>query len=255
MAWDPAQYLAFADHRQRPAMDLLARIPLLSPQTVYDLGCGPGTVTRILRRRWPEAIIMGIDGSAAMLERARREAPGVEWIEGDLAVWAPRQPADLIYSNAALHWLDDHEKLFERLIGEVSAGGILAVQMPRNHRAPSHVGMAETIAEGPWAERLARVRSICPVHDPAYYYDILAPHCRELDIWESEYLHLLDGERPVVEWTSGTALKPYLAALDETERADFLARYAGRMARAYPPRRDGRTLFPFRRLFIVATRA
>lgn len=255
MAWDPAQYLAFADHRQRPALDLLARIPLISPQTVYDLGCGPGTITKILRRRWSEAVIMGIDGSAAMLERARREAPGVEWIEGDLARWTPRQPAELIYSNAALHWLDDHESLFSRLIGQVSEGGILAVQMPRNHRAPSHTGMAETIAEGPWAAKLAGVRSIRAVHDPAFYYDILARHCRDLDIWESEYLHVLEGERPVVEWTSGTALKPYLDALDGAERTEFLARYGARMARAYPPRADGRTLFSFRRLFIVATRA
>lgn len=255
MTWDPTQYLAFSDHRLRPALDLLSRIPTISPQTVYDLGCGPGTVTRVMRKRWPEAIIVGIDGSKEMLARAEREAPGNEWQLADMADWVPRQRADVIYSNAALHWLDRHDELLPRLMGFLSPGGVLAVQMPRNHRAPSHTSMAVSIAAGPWAERLGKVRSIREVHDPAIYYDILRPHAKGLDIWECEYLQILEGDNPVVEWTKGTALKPYLDALAEDERQAFLADYGTRIRAAYPPRKDGRTLFPFRRIFIVATKS
>lgn len=255
MSWDPAQYLAFADHRQRPAVDLLSRVQLISPVTIYDLGCGPGTVTKLLRKRFSDAVIVGVDGSAAMLARAATEAPGNEWQQADIATWKPRQPADLIYSNAALQWLDHHERLFANLVANLSETGVLAVQMPRNHEAPSHIGIRESVAAGPWAERLAAVRSIRPVGDPDFYYDILSRHCAKLDIWESEYLQILEGPDPIVEWTKGTALKPYLDALTEAERPAFLADYSARMHKAYPPRQDGRTLFPFRRLFLVATKA
>lgn len=254
MSWDPTQYLAFADHRQRPAVDLLSHISLLAPATVYDLGCGPGTMTKLLRKRFPAAIIVGVDGSDAMLARAATLAPGNEWLQADIASWTPRQPADLIFSNAALHWLDQHQRLLPQLMGYLTPGGVLAVQMPRNHGAPSHTGIAESISAGPWADRLKKVRSIQPVGTADFYYDILANHAATLDIWESDYLQVLEGHDPVVEWTKGTVLKPYLDALTEAERPLFLADYSARMQKAYPPQADGRTLFPFRRLFIIATR-
>jgi len=253
MTWDPQQYLAFADHRLRPAVDLLNRVALDQPADIVDLGCGAGNVTRLLKKRWPDAAVTGVDSSANMLARARSEAPGIDFRLGDLDGWQAERPTALIYSNAALHWLDHHEKVFPHLMRQLAPGGTLAVQMPRNHRAPSHVGMSESIAAGPWAERLGRVRSIRPVGDPADYYDLLAPFARHVEIWETEYLQVLDGADPVVEWTKGTALKPYLDALSDEERPAFLADYRARMARAYPPRADGRTLFPFRRIFIVAS--
>jgi trans-aconitate 2-methyltransferase len=126
--------------------------------------------------------------------------------------------------------------------------------MPRNHRAASHTTMLEAAEAGPWKAKLAGVTSIRAVHDPDAYYRILAPLAARLDIWECEYLHVLEGPNPVVEWTKGTALRPYLDALDDTARKGFLAAYAERIAAAYPPQPDGKTLFPFRRIFIVAER-
>lgn len=252
--WDPAQYLRFAGPRLQPALDLLARIPLAAPAAVYDLGCGAGNVTRLLRERWPDARVTGVDGSPAMLEAAARAAPGVRFIQADLAAWAPPAPADLIFSNAALHWLDDHATLLPRLLGRLVPGGLLAVQMPRNHGAPSHTEMVGAAEAGPWRVRLLPLLRRAPVAGPAVYYDILAPHAGRLEIWETEYLHALEGDNPVVEWTRGSALKPLLDALEPPEREAFLADYAGRMAAAYPRRPDGRTLFPFRRLFILADR-
>ncbi|MCH8237725.1 MAG: methyltransferase domain-containing protein, partial [Proteobacteria bacterium] len=146
-AWNPGQYLKFAGHRLRPAVDLLARIDIDSPETVFDLGCGPGNVTALLAERWPEAHITGVDGSAPMLARAGAEHPGISWLEADLAAWEPEKPADLLFSNAALHWLDGHGSLFPRLMGHLNPGGVLAAQMPGNFAQPSHTCIRE--AAGP----------------------------------------------------------------------------------------------------------
>ena len=252
--WDPAKYLEFAGPRLRPALDLLARVPLAWPGVVYDLGCGAGNVTRLLVERWPRAVVTGVDGSAAMLDAAQAAVPVVTWAQADLSSWRAPGPADLLFSNAALHWLDDHRGLFPRLVADLAPGGVLAVQMPRNHGAPSHSEMVAAAEVGPWRERLRPALRARPVAEPAVYHDILRPHVSQLDIWETEYLHALEGDNPVVEWTRGSALKPLMDALDEPERSAFLAEYAGRIARAYPRRPDGRTLLPFRRLFIVAVR-
>lgn len=252
MSWDPQQYLRFAGPRLRPALDLIGRIPLEHPRSVADLGCGTGNVTRILQQRWPAAATTGIDGSPQMLAEARRAGGDIAWEQVDVAAWNPAAEFDLIFSNAALHWLDDHPSLFARLARTVAAGGVLAVQMPRNFAAPSHTLMHELASSPPWHDALAALLRPVPVLAPEAYYGLLAPIVRSLDIWETEYLQVLEGENPVAEWTKGTWLAPLLAALAPEARAEFEAEYRSRVARAYPRRPDGRTLFPFRRLFIVA---
>lgn len=252
--WNPGQYLKFAGHRLRPALDLLARIDVDAPGRVFDLGCGAGNVTRLLADRWPDAAVTGVDGSREMLENARGEHPDLAWEEADLAGWAPDAPADVLFSNAALHWLDGHETLFPNLLGFLAPGGALAVQMPNNYAEPSHTCMDEAIEAGPWGAKVRDVRRIRPVHEPADYYAMLAPESRSLDIWETVYTHVLDGDNAVAEWTKGSALKPILDALDEAEREAFFRVYSDLVGRAYPQGADGRTLFSMRRLFIVAGR-
>lgn len=249
MSWDPAQYLKYGGERLRPALDLLARVGAADPAVVYDLGCGTGALARLMAERWPNAAVNGVDSSPEMLSRAPEGA--VTWQRADLNDWAPAGPADVIYSNAALHWLDDHAALFGRLLGGLRAGGVLAVQMPRNHGAPSHTCMAEAADAGPWRDAVRAALRPSPVSAPAFYYDVLAPLSASLDIWESEYIHVLDGDDPVVEWTKGTALRPLLDAAGD--QADgFLAAYTDLIRAAYPKQPDGKTLFPFRRLFLVA---
>ncbi len=255
MAWDPAQYLKFAGPRLRPAVDLLQRIAAETPAAVYDLGAGAGNVTRLIAARWPDARVVGVDGSAEMLAKAAAENPGIEWQQADLATWRPERPAAIIYSNAALHWLDDHDRLLPGLFAALAPNGILAVQMPRNFGARSHTLITETALSGPWRQTLEPLLRPSPVAEPEFYYDLLAPRAAALDIWETEYLQVLDGVNPVKEWTKGTWLLPLLAALEEPDRSRFEAAYAERVAAAYPPRRDGKTLFPFRRMFIIATMA
>ncbi len=253
MTWDPGDYLAFGTHRLRPALELLQRIPLTAPEEVVDLGCGPGNITEYLRKRWPGARLTGVDNSPDMLAEAAGAYPDTAWVTADLHDWQPERPVDVLYSNAALHWLDHHDRLFARLMGLLRPGGVLAVQMPRNFDAPSHTLMFETAVDGPWAETLRGIQRRSPVADPDFYYDLLTPHASELDIWETEYQQVLSGDNPVPEFTRSTWLKTLLDALQEPLRTQFWEAYRARVLRAYPPKADGHTLFPFKRLFVVAT--
>lgn len=251
MTWDPAQYLKFADHRLRPAIDLLNRIDLDSPQVVYDLGAGTGSITEMLADRWPGARVVGVDNSPEMLERAER-IDNMEWEEGDIGTWRPDEPCDLIFSNAALHWVDGHVELFQGLMASVSAGGLLAVQMPRNFGALSHTSISKAALDGPWRSVLEPLLRPAPVELPQYYARILSPLVSSLDIWETDYIQILSGDNPVKEWTKGTWLMPLLSALEEPERSEFETAYGELILDSYPKERDGTTLFPFRRMFIVA---
>jgi trans-aconitate 2-methyltransferase len=254
MSWDPAQYLAFGDHRLRPALDLIQRVPRDRVRHIVDLGCGAGNVTRALRRRWPEAAVTGVDSSEAMLARARPTDADVDWQLADLVDWEPPAPVDLLFSNAALQWLDDHHRLFPRLASMIAPGGVLAVQLPRNFSEPSHTSIYETALDARWRDRLERLIRPEPTKAAEYYRDLLVPHVRSVDIWETVYLQVLDGDNPVVEWVKGSWLPPFLEALTSEERAAFETAYRRRVQAAYAPRADGKTLFPFRRLFIVAER-
>jgi len=252
MAWNPAQYERFRTARERPGQDLLAAIPPLDPGQIVDLGCGTGYLTRQLGQNFPRARVTGVDNDRAMLAKAAAEPSGVTWELGDAAQWRPGRPVDLIFSNAALQWLPDHHALFPHLAGALAADGVLAIQMPRNFNAPSHRLLQELATEGPWADTLKGALHHDTVLAPDAYYRLLRPHCRQLDIWETEYLHILPGPDPVLEWVKGTTLLPVMARLDEDMAATFRDLYAERLRTAYPPERDDHTLFPFRRLFIVA---
>jgi trans-aconitate 2-methyltransferase len=255
MTWNPDQYLKFAQPRLRPAIDLLARVALDAPRAIFDLGCGTGNVTRMLAQRWPDAAVTGVDGSAPMLEQAMKGAEPIAWRLQDLARWTPDRPADLICSNAALHWLPDHATLFPRLVRALAPGGVLAVQMPRNFDAPSHTLIADAVRSGPWRATLEPLLRPTPVEEPGFYYRVLKPLASDVDIWECEYLQVLQGNDPVKEWVKGTWLRPLLDALAPADRAAFEDDYARRLRVAYPAEADGTTLFPFRRLFLVATKA
>ena len=251
--WDAKQYLRFGAERTRSAFDLLARIDLATPRRIVDLGCGPGNSTGLLRERWPDAEITGLDSSADMLEAARRDHAGIDFVVGDIAEWTPDDGYDLVFSNAALQWVSDHERLLPRLIKAVAPEGVLAVQMPSNYDFPTHKLMRQAAAEGPWRERLADARPPSPVKPPEFYYNCLAPKCRHIALWETNYIQVMDGVDAIIAWLRGTGLRPFLARLDEHEEALFLERYAALLAEHFPPQRNGRILLPYPRLFFVAT--
>jgi len=251
-AWDDAQYLKFADERTRPAHELLARVPLSAADRVVDLGCGPGNSTALLRERWPAARITGVDSSAEMIRRARADFPALDWVLADLADWRAEAPVDVLFANAVMHWVPDHAARFPALLDQVRPGGVLAVQMPRSFDQPSHRLMREL--PGPWRPRLDRVDAVTPAAGPDFYYDLLAPRARRLDIWQTTYEHVMPDAAAIVEWVKGTGLRPYLDALDEDQRGAYLGAYTEAIAGAYGARADGKRLFSFPRIFIVAIR-
>lgn len=250
--WDPIKYLTFEGPRLRPALDLIDRVPLENPKVIYDLGCGTGNGAGALKQRWPHARVAGVDSSKAMLDKAAEEATDIDWILADIESWVPQRQPDLIFSNAALHWLDDHEVLLPRLFGYLNQGGVLAIQMPNNFQAPSHKEIETVVKAGPWAGDLTGCLRAQPVKSLKAYYDILAPVALQCDLWETTYLHLLDGEDAVANWTRTTALKPFLDGLDNAQGGAFFDLYKEKLARHYPVSPTGKTLFPFKRLFIVA---
>jgi trans-aconitate 2-methyltransferase len=258
MAWDPALYLKFGDERLRPGFELLARVGDLPPGPLYELGCGTGVHARAIGARWPDRRLTAVDRSREMLDKAAAEPSRIQWVEGDIATWSAPAPGALIFSNATLHWLGEHERLFPHLLRQLRPAGVLAVQMPRSFDQESHRLLRETAMEEPWAKRLAPAFGSVtflrgePVMPPEAYYDLLAPLAPHLDLWETEYLQVLTGEDAVLEWVRGTALRPVLDALPADDRAAFTAAYGAKLRQAYPRRGDGKTLFPFRRLFLVA---
>ena len=253
--WNPNLYMKFEAERTRAARDLLAQVPVDSAQTVYDLGCGPGNSVELLQRRFPSAAVTGIDTSEAMLRHARLRAPGATFELKDITTWTPDRPADLIFANAALHFLPDHEVLFPRLASLLQSGGALAVQMPNIVREASHAAMRLVATEGPWAHRLVPIAKTRPVIASfEEYHDWLRPLCADIDIWMTTYVHRLDGPGDIVDWFAGSGLRPFLDPLDETERRDFLALYKRELEQAYPAEPDGKTFLRYPRLFLVAVR-
>lgn len=256
MRWNPGHYLKFSDQRLRPALDLLSRVPLDKAGRITDLGCGPGTVVPALAEAFPDADITGVDSSVEMLDSARSaHGDAATWVQADAATWQPGAPQDLIYSNAALHWLDDHETVFPRLMGFLNPGGVLAVQMPNQYAEPSHMLMREVAQDGPWAKTLAPLLRLSPVARPDDYFAWLKPRATHVDIWQTEYCQVMTGEDPVLDWIGSTALKPLRDALTDDQRTIFTETLAQKLRAAYPKQPDTTTLFPFRRLFIVAVKA
>lgn len=253
--WSPGDYLAFADERSRPAMDLLAHVPLTVPALVYDLGCGPGNSTELLARRYPQAGIVGVDNSPAMLTAARAALPTARFIEADLATWRPPLAADLLFSNATYQWVPDHLSILADLLRGAKAGAVVAVQMPDNLDESSHRLMREAASDGPWLEDLKEAISArAALPPPSAYYRALKPLCARLDIWHTVYYHPLNGAAAVVEWVKSTGLRPFLAPLSEARQREFLADYQERIAAAYPLMGDGKVLLRFPRLFLVAVK-
>jgi trans-aconitate 2-methyltransferase len=255
MEWDSELYLRYEKERTQPSVDLAGRIPIEAPQEIIDLGCGPGNSTKILRQRWPDAHITGLDSSAAMIERARQSSTEIEWRVGDIQTWSEPDRFDLVFANASLHWIPDHETLTRRLIEALKPAGVLAFQMPSLYNQPASQAINELARSPIWQTYRLEERYALYVHKPRTYYDWLAPLTRDLQIWETVYFHELQDHRQIVEFYSSTGLKPYLERLPSEElRNRFKADAQDSYRILFPAQMNGKVLFPFRRLFAIAAR-
>jgi trans-aconitate 2-methyltransferase len=253
--WDPVQYMRYAGERERPFWELVSRIQGDPPGHLVDLGCGTGTSTAALLARWPNASISGIDSSASMIERALTlaEPPRLTFELRDIRDFdAPPASLDLILSNAALHWVPGHVDLFARWIATLAAGGSLAFQVPRNFDQPSHLLLRRLAASPRWAQKLEGAEAALELPSVKRYYESLRALGTTVDAWETTYHHVLSGPDPVLEWVRGTALRPYLSALEDRDAQAFTDAYASLLRDAYPASATGETLLAFKRLFLVA---
>jgi trans-aconitate 2-methyltransferase len=255
MSWDPDQYLHFAEERSLPFRHLVAAVDHLEPSIVVDLGCGPGKLTAGLRKRWPGARIIGIDSSEEMIEHARLHAAcdRLEFSVGDVLTWWVPEPADLMLSNACFHWIDDHCTLFNHLLPQLAEGGTLAFQVPANHGEPSHTILGELCSSRWWRDLLDGLPRT-GVHEPQWYLEEFGARDFDATIWQATYFHVLEGRDPVLEWVLGTTLRPVLERLQKDQLAGFLDEYGSLLREAYPAH-DGKTVFPFKRIFVVAKRS
>lgn len=250
--WDPDVYLAFADQRARPFFDMLSRIGAERPRRVVDLGCGAGNLTVQLARRWPDAVIEALDSSPEMVAAARGR--GVDATVGDLRDWTPRKDTDVVFSNAAVQWVPEHAELMVRWAGQLAPGAWIGIQMPGAFETPSHAVVRALARREPYAAALRDIpfRVGAVVETPRQYAELLLDAGCDVDAWETTYVHQLTGEHPVLDWISGTFLLPVQERLDDEAWQHFRQELIPLLADAYPARRDGTTLFPFRRVFVVA---
>jgi len=250
--WSPGQYLKFERDRNKPVADLLGHVALPSPARVIDIGCGPGNSTEFLARRWPGAEIIGLDSSKAMLEAAKKRLPGLQWIEGDATGdLSGLGRFDLVFSNAALQWMPEHERVVPAWFSKLNPGGVLAVQVPGNYDSPLHQALLAMAGSEKWRGALPQAR---PQNYRAagYYYDILSKLAGEFEMWATSYHHVLDAHEDIIEWYKGTGFRPYLEQLDEAGQVEFLADMLEQVRALYAPQADGRLLFEFKRLFFIA---
>lgn len=250
--WDPDVYLTFADHRGRPFYDLLSRVGTPNPRRVVDLGCGAGNLTGHLARRWPGAVIEALDSSPEMVVAARER--GVDASVGDVRTWTPQPDTDVVVSNAAMQWVPEHSELFTHWVGQLRAGSWIAVQMPGNFDSPSHAAVRAVARREAFVKMLRDIpfRAGTVVSAPAQYAELLIDAGCSVDAWETTYIHQLTGEHAVLDWITGTALLPVSERLNAQEYQQFREDLIPLLDDAYPPRSDGTTFYPFRRVFFVA---
>jgi len=251
--WNPDLYLEFERERTQPSIDLTMKIMLDQPRRIIDLGCGPGNSTKVLKARWPQAEIAGLDSSKTMIAEARAKDPAIEWICADASSDLSRLGSfDLIFSNAALQWMPNHERLLQNLFNMLNTGGVLAVQVPATARMPVRIELGKLAGSDKWKGRFTGLNPGVSIHGPEFYYDIVCGLSAEVEVWETRYFHVMNTHAAIVQWYSSTGMRPYLDCLQEDGlRAEFQTDLEHALKDVYPLQADGKILFPFTRIFFT----
>jgi trans-aconitate 2-methyltransferase len=251
--WNPEQYLKFQQERTQPAIDLSARIDYPDAKSVIDIGCGPGNSTRILREKWPEASITGLDSSPEMINMALKDCPEQIWITADASAYEFSRTYDVVFSNAAIQWIHGQERLIENLSRIINEKGVLAVQVPANSHSPLHLALDKVSELPEWKQYCAECRELLNYRDAYYYYPILKRLFSGVEIWETTYYHILDSHQDMMEWYKGTGMKPFLDRIPEAGlKEKFEEKVLSEARDYYPVQNDGKILFQFPRLFFIA---
>ncbi|WP_418821559.1 methyltransferase domain-containing protein [Ruminococcus sp.] len=255
--WNSSTYLKFKEERTQPSRDLAAAIKLEAPKRIVDIGCGPGNSTAVLKAKYPEAEVIGVDNSENMLEKARVNHPDITFVYCDVSkgfegVEELEGGFDVVFSNACIQWVPDHHKLIPNMLGLLKKGGVMAVQVPLTERQPMHKALGDIAKLGKWQGRFPDLGSYHTL-SAEEYYDILTEHADYFRMWETTYYHRLNGCEDVIEWYRGSALRPYLQRLDEVEQKEFEAKLLEMIKDSYHVQKNGEIIFRFPRLFFTAS--
>ena len=251
--WQPDLYLKFKDERTQPSRDLAARVPVERPGRIIDIGCGPGNSTEVLRKRFPDAEIIGLDSSETMIEKACNQFPEGNWICDDAVSYEFPGRYDVIFSNAALQWIEDVDRLIIRLSGRLTDGGAIAVQVPGNWIAPFFKALREVAGRAEWIQYTGACKDTIRYHEPEFYYEVLLRTRLHIELWVTQYFHIMNSHSDLIEWHKSTGLRPYLESLpSEESRNLFIKAMDEEIRQRYRPSSDGKVLYPFRRIFFIA---
>lgn len=252
-SWNPSAYLRFEYERTLPSRDLAARLHLPAVREIVDVGCGPGNSTAVLKKRWPQARIVGLDSSRGMIDKARENDPDGNWVIADVMTWQTDGRYDVVFSNAVLQWLGDQKQAITRLFGLVREGGALAVQVPQIGASPLHRALLAVSSRPEWSVLLSDTGLHRPQHDEGFYYNHLTTLTARLEMWVTTYLHVMDSHQDILDWYAGTGMRPYLERIEnEGARKRFMQQVLEACKDGYPVQDDGKVMFPFRRLFFIA---
>jgi trans-aconitate 2-methyltransferase len=253
MDWNPDLYLKFGRERIQPSIDLLSRVKSENPSRIIDIGCGPGNSTRVLAGRWPVSFIIGIDSSPAMIGKARNDYPDGNWEILDAGKDDLPGKFDLVFSNSTIQWIPDHAVLLRKFTASLNKNGVIAIQLPLFWDMPVGQSIQKIAGESPWNREVANVTGMFTINDHSFYYNVLSSLCSGVDVWETSYMHIMDSHISILEMIRSTGLKPYLEKMDnDNERRNFESRVLRDLERDYKKQADGKILFPFKRLFMVA---
>lgn len=251
--WNPELYLKFGKERTQPSIDLVSRIDMTNPAKIIDIGCGPGNSTQVLAQRWPTAKIVGVDNSPAMIEKAKKDYPHQEWAIVDAGKDEINDRYDIVFSNATIQWIPDHAALLKRFHNLLTDNGTIAIQVPQFWDMPIGKSIMEIAGQSRWSALTAGATELFTIHDHHFYYDHLSALFHSIEMWESDYVHILDSQPAILEMVRSTGLKPYLERLEsDTDKKDFEDMVLKAIEKDYPLQRDEKVLFPFKRLFFIA---
>ena len=251
--WNPELYLKFDKERIQPSIDLVSRIDFDHPRNIIDIGCGPGNSTQILAQRWPTSKITGVDNSLAMIERAKLDFPKQEWQLLDAGKDDIIGEYDVVFSNATIQWIPKHVELFKKIKGILSDKGVVAIQLPLFFDMPLGRSISNISKEKAWNSVTYSVNQLFTIHNYSEYYTILSDLFNSVVIWQTDYIHIMDSQHSILEMIRSTGLKPYLDRLEsEIDKINFEKKVLAAIKQDYPVQKNGKVLFPFKRLFFIA---
>ena len=254
--WNPEMYLKFSKERTQPSVDLVSRIDYNKPDSIIDIGCGSGNSTQVLYQKWPDSYIIGVDNSPAMIKRATEDYPDQKWFLFDAGKENMDRKFDIVFSNATIQWIPNHDELIKRFSGLLNQQGILAIQIPLFFDMPVSKSIAEVGNQPKWQYASNGIKELFTIHNEGYYYNLLSKYFNTIDIWVTDYFHIMDSQTSILDMIRTTGLKPYLERItDNKEKQEFENQVLIKIKQEYPSQSDGKVLFPFKRLFFVASNA